>query len=309
MKKAFYLLASAAAIVLAAACNKVASTEADTFDATFTVNLEQPMTKAVFSDGTSATQLQVLVYTGKEYLPNVSQTALTINMKTTVTLKLVKGKTYDIVFWAQNAAGPYTIDRENATMTVATAGAANDETRDAFYRLYNTGKVTGPIEETIELRRPFAQINVFTTEADYAAAQDSKVNFTESGMKLTAPTVLNMLTGEATTPKEYVFTHAAINVDEQTKIAGYKYIAMNYVLATTGGENTKVNFSVWTDSPAVLLNEDLNVDNVPFKRNYRTNIMGNIFAVDGKFNVIIVPEYEKPDFEVTYTTPDATVTP
>ena len=300
MKKAFYLLASAAAIVLAAACNKVASTEADTFDATFTVNLEQPMTKAVFSDGTSATQLQVLVYTGKEYLPNVSQTALTINMKTTVTLKLVKGKTYDIVFWAQNAAGPYTIDRENATMTVATAGAANDETRDAFYRLYNTGKVTGPIEETIELRRPFAQINVFSAEADYNAALDNKVNFTESGMKVTAPSVLNLLTGVASEPKEYIFNHAAIDVNETTAITGYKYIAMNYVLASEGGDNTKVEFSVWTDSPAVLLNQDLKVDNAPYKRNYKTNIMGNIFSVDGKFNVIIVPEYYKPDNDVQF---------
>ena len=302
MKKAFYLIASAAMLVLAASCSKENTAADDTFDATFSVNLENIQTKAVFSDGTSATQLQVLVYCGNEYLPNVSQTSLTINMRTTVTLKLVKGKTYDIVFWAQNAAGPYAIAPEAATMTVTATGAANDENRDAFYRLYNTGKVTGPIEETIELRRPFAQINVFTTEADYNAAKDSKVNFTESGMKVTAPTVLNLLNGEVSEPKEYVFTHAAINVDETTKIAGYKYIAMNYILASVGGDNTKVDFSVWTDSPAVLLNDDLSVANVPYKRNFRTNIMGNIFSVDGKFNVVIVPAYETPDFEVPFTT-------
>jgi len=297
MKKVIYLLASAAVVFMAAACNKAASVEDDTVEASFNVNLEQLATKAQFSDGTSATQLQVLVYTDGEYLPNVSKLSETINITATVNLKLVKGKTYDIVFWAQNAAGPYTVAPAAATMTVAPTGNANDENRDAFYRLYNTGKVTGPIEKTIELKRPFAQINVFTTEADYNAAKDSKVNFSESGMKLQAPTVLHLLTGVADTPKDYVFNHAAINVDEATRLAGYKYVAMNYVLANAAAELTAVNFSVWTDSPAVLLNEDLNVTSVPYRRNYKTNIMGNIFTVDGKFNVEIKPAYETPDYQ------------
>ena len=302
MKKAFYLIASAAMLLLAAGCNKVNPAMDDTYDATFSVNLEQVARTKAFSDGASAKQLQVLVYCNSEYLPNVSKSGLTFdnNLRATVTLKLIKGKTYDIAFWAQNASAPYTIDPAAAKMTVTTTGAANDETRDAFYRLYNTGKVTGPIEETIELRRPFAQINVFSAEADYNAALDNKVNFTESGMKVTAPSVLNLLTGVASEPKEYIFNHAAIDVNETTAITGYKYIAMNYVLASEGGDNTKVEFSVWTDSPAVLLNQDLKVDNAPYKRNYKTNIMGNIFSVDGKFNVIIVPEYYKPDNDVQF---------
>lgn len=301
MKKLLYLTAAAAVLLLAGCKKDAASLAGDTFEATFSVNLDQPSTKAVFSDGTSATALQVLVYSTTDgYLPNISKLTETINMRTTVTLKLVKGKTYDIVFWAQNANGPYTIAPAEATMTVTRTGNANDENRDAFYRLYNTGKVTGPINETIELKRPFAQINVFTTEADYAAALDSKINFTESGMKVTAPSVLNLRTGEVSTPVEYVFSHAAINVDETTKLAGYKYIAMNYILAATSPEVTKVDFSVWTDSPAVLLNEDLSVNNVPYRRNYKTNIMGNIFSVDGVFQVIIVPEYETPDYQVDF---------
>ena len=298
MKKAFYLLAAAATLMFAASCNKEVAEE--TYEATFRVNLEQAQTKAtVFSDGHSATKLQVLVYSTTDgYLPSVSLLTEEIHMTREVNLKLVKGKTYEIVFWAQNEAGPYTINPAAATMTVTTVGKANDEARDAFYKLYNTGKVTGPINETIELRRPFAQINVYTTNADFEAAKANNVKFTESSMKITAPTVLNLRTGDVSTPVEYNLTNAPMDVDATPAIDGYKYIAMNYVLAATresgNPELTTVKFGVYTDdtpNPAALLNE-CSVANVPYQRNYRTNIMGDIFSVNGKFNVIIIPEYD-----------------
>ena len=97
-----------------------------------------------------------------------------INTEWEVTISLVKNFTYDIVFWAQKAGSTYyTIDWEHATITADYSDkiAANDVTRDAFYFLcenYNYSdhkKDIVPYE--IELRRPFAQINLGAS--DYAA--------------------------------------------------------------------------------------------------------------------------------------------
>ncbi|MBQ9556059.1 MAG: hypothetical protein IJV05_07530, partial [Muribaculaceae bacterium] len=46
------------------------------------------------------------------------------------------------------------------------------------------------------------------------------------------------------------------------------------------------------------------VANCPVQRNYRTNIFGDLFTLQGKFNIVIDPIYNTPDYEVDL---DATV--
>jgi hypothetical protein len=71
------------------------------------------------------------------------------------------------LFWAQapNGEDYYDIDFTNGKITVKYDNDkkdANDEKRDAFYKVHKNVKITGPIEETIVLKRPFAQVNVGT---------------------------------------------------------------------------------------------------------------------------------------------------
>jgi hypothetical protein len=294
-------------LVALAACSKQPETlpASEQVEATFTVSAQAPATKA-FSDGTTATELVVAAYRYEGgttadkllYLENVSRTT-TINLTTTVTLKLIKGESYEIVFWAQKPGNAYyTIDTAAKTVTVANTGNANDEARDAFYKVYSTGKVTAAITETVELRRPFAQINVLTTNEDWQAAVDNKVTFAGSSMSVKAPTVMDLISGAASVPKTYTFSKKDI-VSASPNVPGYtdthKYIAMNYILAGTAKAVETVSFSVFKTN----LDEALytwNVTSVPFQRNYRTNIVGDIFSVDGQFNVTIVPEYAEPDY-------------
>jgi hypothetical protein len=287
-----------AALLILSACGKVAEPVADeTVESTFEINLAQTDTKA-FSDGLSATSLSVFVYSVRDgaykYLPSVSLPSESISGSTRVTLRLVKGESYHIVFWAQHPEGPYTLDPASGTMTVSPSGPANAELRDAFYKTWD-GKVTAGFNERVELRRPFAQINVLTTAADWQAAVDNEIAFSGSSMKVTAPTVLDLHTGAASVPVEYDLTVAAMTVDNPN-VPGYeenyKYIAMNYILA--GDRATgKVAFSVYRgDATEPLYSYE--VRNVPYQRNYRTNIIGDIFSVNGVFNIVIVPEYETP---------------
>lgn len=307
MRKIFHFLAWVAAVAAFAGCDKVSLRGGGEVDAAFWVNLETQPTKA-FSDGTLATELQVFVYSAsKGFLPTLSYVAgsdisghgaLVIEGSASVNLKLVKGESYQIVFWAQKAGAPYTVDAREGTMTVTATGAANDASRDAFYKLYSTGVVGDAISQDILLKRPLAQINVFAPADDFAAAVASDVSFGGSSMTLTAPSRLNLLTGAVSAPVAYSFAKASIDPSEVTGLAGYKYVAMNYVLCGTSG-TLDVGFSVYQEGSAAPVNSR-SVPNVPFKANYRTNIVGNVFSVDGQFSVSIVPAYDTPDNVKTF---------
>ena len=134
----------------------------------FNVATPQIATKA-YSGGTTATKLQYAVYDAEgNILGDLTKTNETINGSATVKLPLVTGNKYSVIFWAAAEDAPYTVDFVAKTMTVDyTRVSSNNEKLDAFYK-YHTFTVNGAQTETIELKRPFAQLNIGT--ADYAAS-------------------------------------------------------------------------------------------------------------------------------------------
>ena len=297
MKKFLYSLLAIATLGLAAGCQREQSVkeEGPVVDVAFNVSLQGLQTKA-FSDGTQAKDLYVAVYAnrteGPVHMESISTDltgAFADGLTTTVKLRLVRGENYDVVFWAQAPNAPYTLDKAAGTLTVATEGKANDELRDAFYGVWSGTPTATP--QDVTLTRPFAQINVLTTATDWAALQASQIPFAGSTMKFTAPTVLKLTTGKAETPKEYNFTFNAIDPDAVNipGYDGYKYVAMNYVLA---GERLTgdLQFSIYRAEQDPL--GEFPVPSVPYQRNYRTNVWGDIFTIEGEFHVTIDPAYE-----------------
>ncbi len=299
MKKFLYTLLAVATLGLAAGCQREQSVkeEGPAVDVAFNVSLKGLQTKA-FSDGTQAKDLYVAVYAnrteGPVYMESLSTAdqpdAFANGLTTTVKFRLVRGENYNIAFWAQAPNAPYTLDKAAGTLTVNTEGVANDEIRDAFYCVWSGTPSATP--QDVELRRPFAQINVLTTVEDWSALQLSQIPFAGSSAKVTAPSVLNLITGEATAPKEYDLSFGAID-PEAINIPGYerayKYVAMNYVLAGTRS-TTDLSFSVYRAEQDPLASFD--VPNIPYQRNWRTIVWGDIFTMEGEFNVTIDPAYE-----------------
>ena len=116
MKK-FLFLAVAAIGLLATSCSKDETTNAlpeGDAKVTFTVVAPELQTRTI-GDGTTATSLWYAVYDANwnhiAYLDNT--TAVAINLQTNVELELIDGKTYNLIFWAENAGAPYTFDRAN----------------------------------------------------------------------------------------------------------------------------------------------------------------------------------------------------
>ena len=306
MKKILYILFAAAATLFAVSCAKEAKTvdplAGDSVEASFNLGFAGTLTKAV-SDGLTATQLVVGVY-DKElgYVESLSVAPDASEYKTafsglsaTYKTRLVKGHGYDIVFLAVAPDnGAYTIDLANGKLTVKTEGLSNDEKRDAFYAVLSIDKVTGSVSQAVTLTRPFAQFNVISSKKDYEDAVAALVHFKASALKITAPTVLNLLDGSVDTPAEYDFAAApmadlAVNF-EPYKTAGDYWLLDDYILVGAS-DMLDVTFTLFSEEREEALNE-ITIPSVPFKRNYRTTAYGSVLTTDGEFNLIIDPIYE-----------------
>ena len=231
MKKLFLVLAAAFAMV---ACqtdiNEVGVVAGGEVDVTFEVGTP---TRA-YSDGKTATVLQYAVYEGADenatLLPSLTGTK-EIHGSTTVPFKLVTGNTYTVIFWAAAPNAPYSVDWATGTMTVDyTNAVSNDETRDAFYKRH-TFTVTGAQTETIELRRPFAQLNIGTN--DYTASANAGYNPEYSAVTVkNIYKTLNFWTGAVDNAVEVNFDYAKIAKKEVFPYddTNYDYLAMNFLV-------------------------------------------------------------------------------
>ena len=290
MKKILFGMMAAA--VLATSCAKeLQDVAAGDATVTFTVGTPEIATRA-YSDGTTATELQYAVYDAAgNYLEDLTGTQ-GINISTTVELKLTTGNTYTVAFWADSQAAPYTVDFANKSVSVDYTGVkSNNENLDAFYAWY-TFTVTGAQTETVELKRPFAQLNVGT--ADYEASE--KAGYVPTKSTVTVKNVystLNFFDGTVDDETAVTFGENAIPAGETFPVSGYDYLAMNYLLVDADKATVEVEFTYTDGSNA----KTRTVGSVPVQRNYRTNIYGNILTSDVDLNVVIKPEYNEPDYE------------
>ena len=296
MKKLLLVLAAAFAVV---ACQTDLNDVRVSGNAVVTFQVQTPeVASRVYSDGASATHLQYAVYDEEgELLNDLTVTNGEIHGSTTVELQLVTGNSYAVIFWAAAPNAPYSVDFAAKTMTVGYTNAlCNDEARDAFYKLH-TFTVTGSQTEVVELRRPFAQLNIGTN--DYDAAQSAGYEPTLSAVTVkNVYSTLNLWNGTVDGSREVTFDYAAIPTTETFPVANYDYLSMNYLLVAADKALVEIEFGY---GEAKATPKTRIVGSVPVQRNYRTNIFGQLFTSDVDFNVIIVPDYEDPDYNVKTT--------
>ncbi len=299
MTKKIFLGMSAMAMLFATSCKDdfAESFVGDQATVEFSISTPEIGTRA-YSDGTTATKLQYAVYDAAgEELTALTETDGEINGSTTVTLDLTTGETYSVIFWAAAENAPYTVNFASKTMTVNYNGAvSNDESRDAFYK-YHTFTVSGAQTENIELKRPFAQLNIGTE--DYQKATEAGYTPTKSAVTVkNIYSTLNLASGAVSDDVEVTFDYNAIpgkvdNVDaEDFPVAGYEYLAMNYLLVGADQEVVDIEFGYTeTDATAAKIRT---VGSVPVQRNYRTNIYGKLLTSTVDVNVEIEPDFDEP---------------
>ena len=245
-----------------------------------------------YSDGSTATVLQYAVYDANGDILSELNGSQEIHGRTTVRLELAKNKTYSVIFWAAAPSSPYTVDFENKKVDVTYGGLCNDESRDAFYA-YLPFEVTGAATLSVELRRPFAQVNIGASDV----AEAAKSKFVPSESQLVVKNVystLNLVNGTASNDvAEVTFAAATVPTGETFPVTGYDYLAMSYVLVGKDQAAYDVVYTIKAEDNTVITNT---IGAVPMQANYRTNIYGKLLTSQTDINVEINPDYEQPDY-------------
>ena len=212
---------------------------------------------------------------------------------------LVKGKTYNFVFWAQAEGAPYDVTDLKSIKVNDYTTDANDEKRDAFYATRKELKVNGALTETIKLYRPFAQVNFAT--ADYADAMKAGFNPAVSSFTASeAAKTFDTFAEEGKDKVEVALTETEIPADVLKTLDGKTYtrLAMNYLIPVgKQGESHNIDVAATfkaNNGEAVTVS----APNAPVQNNYRTNILGNLLTSQVIFNVEIVPIFNEPDNDI-----------
>lgn len=313
-KKLFLGMFAAAGMLLATSCS---NDELDVVQSgneaqvTFSLGLEGGIATRAISDGKSADVLMYAVFDKNgERINTISKVSKTgVTFPTTENITLAKGQTYKVAFWAQDEdCKAYTVS-DDMKVTVSYANdenkVNNDETRDAFFKTVEF-TVTGSTSIDVELKRPFAQINVGVTKEDWDAAVASGITIAQSSVVIKkAATSLNLLDGTVSGETEVSYSLANIpsdptilkvDTDGDGNKEEYNWLSMSYILpadATTGYAKTtleNVAFVFASAGEPIEFNQGLN--SVPVQRNWRTNILGKLLTGDITFNIVIDEEFE-----------------
>ena len=324
MKKTLFLAVAAVTALFSACSSDELATngaaDGNMVNVSFNANFDQVIkTRGVSgeSDGTAATKLYVAVYNQDNQLikaiSNIgvegSQPTVTVSGKTaTVNFQLVKGQTYNFVFWAQNpnaTDGEVVFDPATGKVNVDYSKIkANDESLDAFTAHVNDFTVTGAMSQNVTLYRPWAQVNYGATQADWDAAVAAGITVAKS--KVTVNNVyktLNALTGQVegdATTADVVLAANTIPAKATTPrtltVSGtnYKYIGLNYLLVGNEGEQSliKADLQIFKEGDDNTPVNTLAFSNVPVQRNYRTNIVGNLLTSQTQFCITLDENYD-----------------
>lgn len=224
-------------------------------------------------------------------------------ISTTVDLQLVPGQTYQVVFFACNtAATGYVYTPSTASLEVTYGNdMINNDAYDAFFAVEgNISNATAAEEgKTIQLTRPFAQLNIGTNDLSKGVVTEYLNNgsYTSS---LTLPglaTAVNFLNNTYTTPENTSVTFALDPV--ATDVAGYpipdyNYLEMNYLLvdpAAAGASGATLVNATYTINAGDAEVNNFNLSNLPLRANFQTNVYGSLLTQKALFNVEIAPAF------------------
>ena len=306
MKKNFIFgLFALVTMLFTASCAEeqlVPNSAGDTATVSFEVSTPTLATRAV-GDGTTATKLYVGVYENQNgtlagpldvSLIGDNETVTFTDRVATVNLALAKNKEYSVIFWAEtadNGEAMFNIDWENRQLTLKSEVIANQEKYDAFWA-QKTVTITGAISEKVNLKRPFAQLNIGTSDKAEAEAAGIVVNRTEVTTKVF--TSFSLQDGKASDEKEITFSMSSIEGIKDATFPAVttpeqKYLSLNYLLMNEDKSIVDVKFSYMDVEDDKTY--DLPFTSVPVQRNYRTNIYGTLLTNSANYTVEILPGF------------------
>lgn len=295
MNKSLKLLAAATLIALTtAACQKEKLFDSQTAGeetVTFTVKTDAAATKATADNdglGAGLTRCLVAVYmkTGDPAQPyKLYDTPATTGsgLNYTFTVNLIRKQTYQIVVWADKGETVYDVNKGLTLVTRKTDDVAcNSDAYDAFYA--STEFVQGTTTSTaITAKRPFAQLNLIT--------KDLNKNFQPGAVTVTysSPQSFNPFDGSVSDMTEVTYKADSPYYNPTTVTTATQHtLVMNYLFAAEGDQTILPSVKM---TAKLTVDAEIEVANVPVRRNYRTNIIGNLLTEQTDFTITVDPAW------------------
>ena len=300
---------TAATMLFASSCSKeqISTTVpvGEEVAVTLTADLGAIESRAI-ADGTLVNEVAWAIYLNDEdkTLTELYGVLPIKDQKGTLNVRLVTGRSYDIALFAyhkdvattEQALGKatpkfYKVDWDSKTIELnyPTPLANDTDERDCFWWVEKGLKVNAPINETFTLHRPLAQLNFGVTAKDTDDAKAAGLVVSQSKIVASTYTKFDVLTGKCI-GERVDYTFAQNNVPSQALTVGnvdYTYIGTAYLLVDEKETQDNVSITIYDEDDNTTAVNTLSYNSVPFKRNYRTNILGALLTNEAEFTVTV----------------------
>ena len=218
-----------------------------------------------------------------------SNTTAFVNNNANISIELFNDQKYIILFWAQvNQTWVEGEEFDLTNITYPEALVANSEDYAAFCGAAYVEKVQGSRSASVELTRPFAQINIASADPDFP------VEITSSRVKVSgAGKCFNVATEQVSDNIDVTFS-AAPKPNGTFSEAYPHYIASNYIFANG---TVSVEYEINANLGQISTFESP-ISNVPVARNYKTNIVGNLLSSEIDYSVSLTDTWTTPANEI-----------
>lgn len=267
--------------------------EKNSVEVAFRPCLDEGLPTRVIGDATNIDQLRVAVYEGDRHIYTITESWNYVQQNG-ISLNLMEGLTYKILFWAQdkdNTAysfkgdGTIAVDYSNYTKR----GHAVMEELDAFYAVTTVvagSKTAG--DNYIVLSRPLAQLN-FADDAIRPENGSHKAIITFHSI----PSYFNPFSGEVkmtdTVDGSDDITFSFTDFPEELLYSEgkqYHYISCNYLLAPADGfADVAVTFEIQKDGEQINRFEFKGKKAIIIERNKKTNVLGSIVQKPASWSI------------------------
>ena len=234
-----------------------------------------------------------------------------------INFDLLQDQYYTIIFWAQvsqydNGQNDYYDLGDLRAISMKKDAqnniAGNEEGRAAFFAWYSFDTKEHKDHE-VTLKRPFAQLNLLTTleslkpvstgqTSGYEIAIEKSTVTVEGLTSTFYPYVQPVLAGTQGKAEETseTFTFTLEDTPAVQEIGegdnkdllhvngkAYHYVSMNYFFVPLDAYTVDISYILDTDKG----NVEHAITAVPVKKNYRTNVIGNLLTKESKFEIIV----------------------
>lgn len=226
--------------------------------------------------------------------------------------RLVSGHDYRFVFWADHVTANSSAEALAQDLHYDTeefpivsfkeeedgklSYSSNDDTRDAFFAA-DVRNISGPSSLSFDLKRPFGQLNIITTDWDAIPDDEdvikhlrpSKVKLEFSSLSNSIDLVSGKVTGSVNISSEVVPVSLVPGNRDS------KQLSFDYIFAKDGEQTVLAEFTMdflLADGTTQVTDEAYTFTNIPVQRNYQTNVRGNLLTDRTGVEIEVVPEFD-----------------